>query len=125
VDRWHRQPLGPSEEVIARMYAEVEGARGQREELPHDAFVAYCKELMDADRDPELHEAIWDFREGKTTRSMLEEDPVFRRAMAAHFVADLDALGEERLEDIRAEAAAYRESEQERREQQDRAATRS
>lgn len=115
MDRWSRQPAGDSDQVIARLRAEVEGSRGQREELPHEEFLAYLKHLMEGNRDPELHAAIWDFREGRTTRSMLEADPDYQRAMASDFTESLHALGPERLEQVRAEGAAYLESEARRR----------
>jgi hypothetical protein len=79
-------------------------------------FLARLKDVMDRHRDPELHTAIWDYREGKISRRELMTHPAFSGAMradAAELQARLEAEGmtparlRARLEDALVAAGEY------------------
>lgn len=67
-------------------------------------YVEKLKSMMARHPDPELHSAIWDYREGKISRRDLQRHPAFGAAMnadTARMKAELEARGftPERLHD--------------------------
>lgn len=61
-----------------------------------ERFVAMLKQLLERTRDPQVHDRIWDYREGRTTRSQLYRDEAFVRELKAWYAeatAEQHALG--------------------------------
>jgi hypothetical protein len=56
------------------------------------AFVDMLKALMERNRDADLHDRIWDFREGAISRTDLYRDRTFSAAMQGWYAEELAAL---------------------------------
>lgn len=91
-----RGPRRSDAELLALVAEATRDLREARRELPafdEDAFKDRVTRLMAACPDEELHDDVWDYREGKIDRFELRRRPAFRAAWAAElasFRAQLD-----------------------------------
>lgn len=71
-----------------------------------EEFVHRLRGILEAARDPRLHEAIWSYREGKLDRIELLTHPAYQRHVAESWdaaVAEFERQGGS-IDDVRVEA---------------------
>lgn len=78
--------------MVRELAAEIEEFRAARPLPSDEQFLARVNELLRTERDPEVHDAIWCFKEGSLDRSALQRHPAFARATVRRVTEAIDGL---------------------------------
>lgn len=86
--------------MVQQLAAEVAALRATIPRPTDAEFASRLEELLRTERDPDLHDAIWSFKEGKLDRSGILSHPAYGRVTARRVAAAFDAMSPEETAEL-------------------------
>lgn len=86
--------------LVRAVEVDIAAFRAALPRVSEAEFLARLEELVRADRDPELYDAVWSFKEGKLDRSGLMRHPAYGRAIARRFDEIFEELTPEETQEL-------------------------